>query len=118
MTSNAALSRIRKKSESYVTFGEDVPLNIDVSWFRNGSILFDIKTEDPVIKNELRDRLEQAIDSLPDGYRELFVMKEIQKMSVKEVADIVGIKPGAVKTRLHRARLLLRARLSDFWSED
>ena len=118
ITSNGALSRLRKKSESYVTFGEDVPLNIDVSWFRNGSILFDIKTEDPVIKNELRDRLEQAIDSLPDGYRELFVMKEIQKMSVKEVADIVGIKPGAVKTRLHRARLLLRARLSDFWSED
>ena len=114
----AILSRLRKKTETPVTFDDDVPLNIDSSVFRNGQVLFEFQEEDSVLVAELKEKLEAAIDSLPDGYRELFIMKELQKLSIKEIADIVGIKGGAVKTRLHRARLLLRARLSDYWVDE
>ncbi|MCP5481172.1 MAG: RNA polymerase sigma factor [Spirochaetales bacterium] len=118
IASNGALSRLRKKTETPVTFDDDVPLNTDSSVFRNGQVLFEFQEQDSVLVTELKEKLEAAIDSLPDGYRELFIMKELQKLSIKEIAGIVGIKGGAVKTRLHRARLLLRARLSDYWVDE
>jgi RNA polymerase sigma-70 factor (ECF subfamily) len=117
ITSNGALSRLRKKSSQTVTFEEDALLKSESSWFRNHNVVFEVTDQnDPLILQELQERLEEAIDSLPDGYREIFIMKEINKMPVKEIADVVDINPGAVKTRLHRARLLLRAKLSDFWA--
>lgn len=119
ITSNGALSRLRKKSSQSVTFEEDTLLNTESSWFRNSNVVFEVTdNNDPVILKELQERLEAAIGELPDGYREIFIMKEINKMPVKDIADIVGINPGAVKTRLHRARLLLRAKLSDYWVEE
>ena len=119
ITSNGALSRLRKKSSQSVTFEEDSLLKTESSWFRNSNVVFEVSDEnDPVILKELQERLEAAIETLPDGYREIFIMKEINKMPVKDIADIVGINPGAVKTRLHRARLLLRAKLSDYWTEE
>ncbi len=53
-----------------------------------------------------------AIDSLPLHFRLPLVLKEIEELSVEEVAKILGIKPATVKTRLHRARLLVRKELS------
>ena len=119
ITSNGALSRLRKKSSQSVTFEEDTLLKTESSWFRNSKVVFEVTDHnDPVILKELQERLNAAIETLPDGYREIFIMKEINKMPVKEIAGIVGINPGAVKTRLHRARLLLRAKLSDYWVEE
>lgn len=119
ITSNGALSRLRKKSSHSVTFEEDTLLKTESTWFRNSKVVFEVNDHnDPVILKELQERLNAAIETLPDGYREIFIMKEINKMPVKEIAGIVGINPGAVKTRLHRARLLLRAKLSDYWVEE
>lgn len=117
IASNAALSRLRKKDSQAVTFNEESNLNQEGALFRN-PVSFDIQKNDPVIVKELQERLEQAIDELPDGYREIFIMKEIEKMPIKEIAPVFNINPGAVKTRLHRARLLLRAKLSDYWQDD
>ncbi len=118
IASNAALSRLRKKDSQAVTFNEEGPLNIDGSLLRNPTVLFDVEKKDPLIVQELQERLEKAIDELPDGYREIFIMKEIEKMPIKDIAPVFNINPGAVKTRLHRARLLLRAKLSDYWQEN
>ena len=52
--------------------------------------------------------LEAAIDLLPIGYRTVFMMRDVEEMSVAETAECLGIKEGAVKTRLHRARTALR----------
>lgn len=117
ITSNAALSRLRKKSNAAVTFDEDALLNSN--WTRNPGIVFQVAGDrDPLLLEELQQRLEAAIETLPSGYRELFVMKEIEKLPIKTIADAFGLNPGAVKTRLHRARLLLRARLSDYWEQE
>ena len=54
----------------------------------------------------------RAIDSLPMHFRLPVVLKEMEGISVEEVAEVLGVKPATVKTRLHRARLLIREELS------
>ena len=56
--------------------------------------------------------VEEATDALPDVYRVVFVTRVIEGMSVEETADLLCIKPETVKTRLHRARQLLRDQLN------
>ena len=59
----------------------------------------------------LDDRLRQALKHLPPSYRMIVVMREIEGLSTKEVATIVGVSEANVKQRLHRARLMLRKQL-------
>jgi RNA polymerase sigma-70 factor (ECF subfamily) len=60
---------------------------------------------------ELRSVIERAVEGLPPLYRSVFVMREVDDLSVAETADCLGITQESVKTRLHRARSLLRSRL-------
>ncbi len=62
---------------------------------------------------ELRPLLEAAIDALPDSFRAVFVMRAVEQMSVAETAECLGIGHATVKTRLYRARRLLRRALAD-----
>jgi RNA polymerase sigma-70 factor (ECF subfamily) len=57
---------------------------------------------------ELGALLEAAVDDLADGYREVFVLREIQEMSTSETAQVLGISEDLVKTRLSRAKAALR----------
>ena len=61
---------------------------------------------------ELRQALESAIDCLPDVYRTVFVLREIEHLSTADTAACLDLSEEAVKTRLHRARIILRRRLS------
>jgi RNA polymerase sigma-70 factor (ECF subfamily) len=68
-------------------------------------------TGDPeknMARSEIREVLEQSIDELPDGFRAVFVARVVEGMSVEETAELYALKPETVKTRLHRARALLR----------
>ncbi len=62
---------------------------------------------------ELGTLMEHAIDRLPDGTREVFVLRQIEGMSTAEVADVLGVSDIVVKTRLSRARAALRRNLCD-----
>ena len=55
--------------------------------------------------------VEQATDNLPEAFRLVFVTRVIEGMSIEETAELLGIKPETVKTRLHRARQLVRDQL-------
>jgi RNA polymerase sigma-70 factor, ECF subfamily len=55
--------------------------------------------------------VEQATDNLPEAFRLVFVTRVIEGMSVQETSELFGIKPETVKTRLHRARQLVRDQL-------
>lgn len=59
-------------------------------------------------RTEIRDLLERAVDTLPEGFRSVFVMRDIEGMSIEETAGLLSLKPETVKTRLHRARKLMR----------
>jgi RNA polymerase sigma-70 factor, ECF subfamily len=67
--------------------------------------------ESAAARAEIRRLLEGAIDDLPDAFRVVFVMRDIEEMSIEETAEHLGIVPETVKTRLHRARRLLRTSL-------
>jgi RNA polymerase sigma-70 factor, ECF subfamily len=62
---------------------------------------------------ELRGLLEWAIDTLPDGMREVFVLREVEGLSTGEVAEALGVSEDVVKTRLSRGRAALRRALLD-----
>ena len=64
-------------------------------------------------QEQVRMVLERAIDSLPEAFRTVFVLREVQGSSTKETASVLGILPQTVKTRLHRARWLLRDALGE-----
>jgi RNA polymerase sigma-70 factor (ECF subfamily) len=66
-----------------------------------------VTPEEEAARAQIRRVLERAIDELPDKFRVVFVLREIEQMSVDEVASSLGILPETVKTRLHRARRLL-----------
>jgi RNA polymerase sigma-70 factor, ECF subfamily len=68
--------------------------------------------EDQVAARELIGLLEEAVDGLPDIYREVFMLREIEGMSTAEAAQALGLTEDGVKTRLHRAKALLQGRLA------
>lgn len=57
--------------------------------------------------------LQAAVDSLPESYRSVFVLREVEQLSTAETAECLGLSEEAVKTRLHRSRALLRRDLED-----
>ena len=68
-------------------------------------------TDDPertMAQREIQHVVEGAIDELPEPFRMVFITRVIEGMNVEETADILGLKPETVKTRLHRARTMLR----------
>ncbi len=72
-----------------------------------------IDPETAVAQRELRALLERAIDELPEAFRTVLVARLIEGMSVEETAELLGIVPETVKTRLHRARRLLRCAMEN-----
>jgi RNA polymerase sigma-70 factor (ECF subfamily) len=72
-------------------------------------------------RRQVRDFLQNAVDELPDSFRVVFILRDIEEMSIEETASQLSLKPGTVKTRLYRARRLMRTtiekRLSATFSE-
>ena len=66
---------------------------------------------------DLKARLTRAIDGLPDGYRTVFVMHDIEGYTHEEIATTLGVQPGTSKAQLFRARARLREALADFARE-
>lgn len=58
-------------------------------------------------QREVRERVREAIDQLPEAYRTVLLMRDIDELDTEETARLLGISEGAVKTRLHRARQAL-----------
>jgi RNA polymerase sigma-70 factor (ECF subfamily) len=64
--------------------------------------------ETAMAQNEIHQLLERAIAALPERFRTVLVARLVEEMSIEETADLLGLRPETVKTRLHRARHLLR----------
>jgi RNA polymerase sigma-70 factor (ECF subfamily) len=71
----------------------------------------------PEEEPDLKDRLAQAIDDLPDGYRVVFIMHDVEGYTHKEIAGALGVHSGTSKAQLFRARARLRESLADFVKE-
>jgi len=69
------------------------------------------------LAEEVETRVREAIEELPDGYREAVVLVDMEGLAYPEAAKLLSLHLNAFKTRLHRARLHLRNRLEAFWNE-
>lgn len=95
------LRKVRRLSEREVPLKDTVPLG------------WPIQEAEP----DLKARLTQAIDDLPNGYRAVFVMHDIEGYTHEEIATAMGVHPGTSKAQLFRARARLREALADFAKE-
>jgi RNA polymerase sigma-70 factor (ECF subfamily) len=105
ITVNEALARVRSRGRS-AALQNDAS---NVMTFMSAN-----STPDPerqAFSGELRDLLEWAIDTLPDGAREVFVLRDVEGLSTAETAASLGVSEDVVKTRLSRARGALRRAL-------
>lgn len=69
--------------------------------------------EADVARAQVRQLIETAIDDLPEAFRVVFIMRDVEECSIAETAACLGVREETVKTRLHRARRLLRAALKE-----
>lgn len=73
---------------------------------------------DPVERQQLAALLDEAVAGLPEAYRNVLLLRDIEGFDTEETARLMGIQPGAVKTRLHRARQALRTLLDPHLREE
>ena len=102
---NEALDRIRRRRpqvELYVVDDERATLKPTADDPERGAA-----------RAEIRRLVENAVDALPESFRTVFILRDIEELTTEETAAYLGLKPETVKTRLHRARRLLRAGLED-----
>ena len=74
--------------------------------------------EQLLMNSETVTILDQVIQKIPEGQQAVFILRDIEELSTDETAEILSISPGAVKVRLHRARLLLRELLAAEFNKD
>ena len=79
--------------------------------------LEDFMTAEPdpearTLGGEMREYLESAMDALPERYRLVLVLRDVEELSTSETAEALGVNENVVKTRLHRARAMLRRDLT------
>lgn len=68
-------------------------------------------------RKEIKSAVRSALDTLPDKYRVVFVLRDMQHLSVTETATVLGLTAPAVKTQLHRARLQMREQLAPMFGK-
>jgi len=113
---NYALMKLRKNKQFTKVFldeplqidGEDIPRDI-ADWSRNPESLYQT--------HELKRILQEAIDSLPEIYQTVFWLRDVDGLSNQEVADILELSIPAVKSRILRARILLREYLNTYFKD-
>lgn len=111
---NAALARLRTRAAAdEVSLDQWLPRFVEDGHAAEPSIPWP-PADAGAERREVRERVRAAIDRLPDAYRTVILLRDIEELSTDEAAQALGISPGAVKVRLHRARQALRT-LLDPW---
>jgi RNA polymerase sigma-70 factor (ECF subfamily) len=66
----------------------------------------------------MKEILERAISALPENYRSVILLRDVEELSTMETAEILDLTEDVVKTRLHRARLAVRQKLDEYLRTD
>ena len=115
IATNAALMKYRKRRDGHVSLEQSQSANEDAEALQ----LPDWSTQPlkDLLDAETNEIMAEGIQKLPDELRTVFVMRDIQEKSNAEVAEELKLTIAAVKSRLHRARILLRDRLNRYFSD-
>jgi RNA polymerase sigma-70 factor (ECF subfamily) len=115
IATNAALMKYRKRRDGHVSLEQSQSSNEDAEPIQ----LTDWSTQpvQDLLDAETRDVMEEGISRLSEELRTVFVLRDVEGLSNAEVADVLHLTVAAVKSRLHRARLELRARLNRYFAD-
>lgn len=118
IATNESLMRLRRR-EPTVSLSLDEPMgDQELSELVSGPLVdWSSAPAEQLLSSEARLEMDKAISDLPEALRVVFVLRDLQGLSGAETAQALGISVQAVKTRLHRARLWLRDRLSAYFCE-
>jgi RNA polymerase sigma-70 factor (ECF subfamily) len=114
---NAALMKLRSRQRKPEQSIEDLL----PSYVEDGHTLHAAAewrtAEDALARRQLLGQVQHCIDQLPESYRTVLILRDIEEMDTEPTAQLLGLTPGTVKVRLHRARLALRALLDPHMRE-
>ena len=114
VTANAALMRLRSQRRHAEVSTEDLPPGfLDSQESTYGQVLshgenWARRPDEELQSEELRQQIQTAVDALPEMYRTVFLVRDVDGLSTEETAEALGLSIPTVKTRLHRARIALR----------
>ena len=121
IAANSALMRLRRKRRAPDALG-DQPLELAGPKFSAEGYLEPTSTSDwsqradeRMMSGQLGDAINKAVEELPDDYRTVFLLKDVDGLSNEDIASALDLTVPAVKSRLHRARLALREKLGEFF---
>ena len=114
IATNAALANVRKNKKNTDNISEeivddDLSVSPIIEWPETPESIYE--------KKEFSSFIKEAIDKLPEKYKTVFILKDIEEFTNQEIADILGISLSAVKSRLLRARLKVRELLASYGKE-
>lgn len=112
ITYNEARMKLRKARPHLYESIDDQPQNEEGDFWPKDYADWRPIPSELLEQNEIRQAVQNAINSISPSYREVLILRDVQQLSIKETSTILGISEPNVKTRLHRARLLLRDRLA------
>jgi RNA polymerase sigma-70 factor (ECF subfamily) len=115
IATNAALMKYRKRRDGHVSLEQSQSGEGDSEAMQ----LPDWTTQPlkDLLDSETREVMQEGIERLPDELRTVFVLRDVQELSNAEVAEILELSVAAVKSRLHRARIILRDRLNRYFAD-
>ncbi len=121
IAANSALMRLRRKRRAPDTLAEQ-PLELAGPRFSAEGYLepasssdWSQRADEKMMSGELGAAINKAVADLPDDYRTVFLLKDVDGLSNEEIANALDLTVPAVKSRLHRARLALREKLGEFF---
>lgn len=118
ITLNATYMRLRsKKKEPNVSIDDLMP-SLNGAGYQQEKIQdWSEDTESLLFDNETRETIQKAVDLLPEKEKVVFILRDVEGLSTEKVSGILDLTIPAVKSRLHRARLFLRKKLSNYFEE-
>jgi RNA polymerase sigma-70 factor (ECF subfamily) len=116
ITANTAYQKLRAKrsKRNEVSWQDLAPSFDDKGQHMEVTVDCSKRPKDPAVEGELRSVLCGAIDELPVNFRTPFLLHDVEGLSNPEIAETLHLKPGTVKSRVHRARLFLQKRVADY----
>jgi RNA polymerase sigma-70 factor (ECF subfamily) len=121
VAANAALMRLRSHRRHPEVSTEDLPAGF-MDQNQSGQILsagdnWARRPDEELQSDEVRRHIQAAVDALPDIYRTVFLVRDVEGLSTEETAELLGISVPTVKTRLHRARMALREAITAYFGK-
>jgi RNA polymerase sigma-70 factor, ECF subfamily len=113
---NAAFMKLRKRKQNNTISIEDLSPVVKQVCLDKEQV-YGNRSDSMSVNRELRDVIQYAIDRLPEQYRAVFVLRDVDGLSNQEVGEILQLSVPAVKSRLHRSRLMLRKKLQRYYDD-